>query len=381
VNKKVLSILFTFLYLGECFLNFAYANGSDFQGHVEKADTVKEQSDLFTGSLNKLHGKHVLLMTVSKVLDPNVSQKNDEFFAEVTNDLEGSGGIIIPIGTIAHGRIKQVANAKSLGRDGLLDLEFDYLITPDGRETPIKGRMSTRLHPAISTSNIIATDIGYTAAGGAIGGVLALVDLGLRNAIASQGSTVAGGAAIGSAIGLGVSLYRKGRNVLISPGDDIRVEMNTSTALPVYKKTAFLQHELYQDGLNVKIKDITYGKNPFGDVDIITLSLEISNMTNLTFSIYDLALINDYNTLFYPAVFGDAAGSIFKELKPGEKFSGEIPFSVDGIKRKFWLTFYDRKSNKALAKISINNAYRKISNKSKKQNKKLFKRKSDFYIQ
>ena len=262
-----------------------------------------------------------------------------------------------------------------------MDLEFDYLMTPDGREISIEGKMSTRLHPVVSASKIIATDIGYTAAGGVLGGALALVELGLSNAIASQGFTVAGGAAIGGTVGLGIALYRKGKNVLISPGDEIRVKINTSATLPVYKKTAFLQHELNQEGLDIKINDITYGKNPYGEVDTIILSLEISNMTNMTFSIYDLALINDYNILYYPAVFSNSANVVFKELRPSEKISCKIPFSVDNVKHKFWLTFYDRKNNKAVAKISINNAYRKISDNSKKQNNKLLKRKQDFYIQ
>jgi len=380
MNKKILSIIFISIYFIGSFLNLCYASENSFQGHAEKTDTT--QSELFTGSVDKLDKKDVLIMTVSQVLDGNFSRKNDEFFAEVTSDVEGNNGIIIPSGTVAHGKIKQVAGAKRLGRDGALDLDFDYLITPDGREIPIEGKMSTRLHPALAASKIFATDLGYTTAGGVIGGFFALNCFGLGQTIASQGSTVAGGAAVGSTLGLGVALYRKGKNVLISPGDEIRVKINTSVntsvPLPVYKKTAFLQHELKQEGLDVKISDVTYEKDLFGEISTITLTLEISNKTKMTFSIFDLALVNDFNSVYYPSIFGDSK-RLFTELKPGDSVSGKISFSVDNVKCKFRLTFFDRKSKKTVAEISIDNAYREISDKSKKQNEKFLKKKTNFY--
>lgn len=375
MNTKILSIFMISIYLGS-FLNIAY--GEAFHGHVEQTNNAKIQNELFTGKAEKLGRNDLLIMTVSQVLDSSFSKENDEFFAEVTDDIEVDGGILIPLGTIAHGRIKQLACAKRLGIDGALDLDFDYLITPDGREIPIKGKMSTKLHPIISTSKILATDIGYTAAGGVAGGIMGLSWFGLSNAVASQGSTIAGGAAIGGTIGLGAALYRKGKNVLISPGDEIRVKINTSEPLPVYKNTALLQHEFRQEGLDVEISDIAYEKNPFGEIDTINLALSISNETKINFSIYDMAIINNYNTIYYPATFGSDKTSIV-EIKPGDKVTVKIPFSVDNVKHKFWLIFYDKKNKSVIAKISINNAYRKISDKSKMQNEKVTKKKLDFY--
>lgn len=378
--KKILSLFFIliFIYFIESFLNFAYATADVFQGHAETTNSAQSQNELFTGAIKKLDRNEILIMTVSQVLDTNLSKKGSEFFAEVTNDVEGNSGILIPSGTIAHGKIKQIVSAKRLGQEGALDLYFDYLITPDGREIPIKGKMSTRLHPALATSKIVATDLGYTTVGGVTGGLLALVGLGLGPAITTQGCTVAGGAAVGSTVGLGISLYRKGKDVLISPGDEIRVKINTSMPLPVYKKTAFFQHELNQEGLDIKINDILYEKDPFGEVNIIKLFLTISNNTKITFSIFDLALVNNYNTAFYPAVFSDTT-SMFSELKPGDTATGSISYSVDNIKNKFNLIFYDNKRKKVVAEISLNNAYRDISDKSKNQNKKIMNNKTDFY--
>ena len=378
--KKIVAIMAFSIYLAGNLSNVALCALNDvFQGHAEKTEQAKEQSELFTGQVDNLDHKDILKMTVSQVLDASFAQEGDEFFAEVTNEVSGDKGVIIPSGTVAHGKIKQTFGAKRLGRDGSIDLDFDYLITPDGREIPIEGKMSTKLHPVAAASKIIATDVGYTAVGGVVGGFIALNWLGLEAAIASNGYTVAGGAAVGGVIGLGASLYRKGKDVLIAPGDEIRVKINTSVALPVYKETALLQHELNCEGLEIKINNITYEKDPFGESNTITLALTISNMTKMTFSSFDLSLVNDYNSVFHPSIFGDTK-LMFTQIKPGDRVAAKVSFSVDDVKRKFWLTFYDRKSRKSVAKISIDNAYRKVSDKTKKKNEKFFnKKKKNYY--
>ena len=349
------------------------------EGHAEKSDTYEQQlqKELFTGKVEHLERKDVINMTVSQVLDSNINMEGDEFFAEVTDEVMGDTGVIIPKGTIAHGRISQTGDAKRLGRQAWISLDFDYLVTPDGREIPIEGKMSTKLHPIAETSKIVAQDVGYTLAGGAVGGFMALNWLGLEAAIASQGYTVAGGAAIGGAIGLGMALIRKGNDVLIAPGDEIRVKINTSVPLPVYKESALMQHEMFYPGLDIHISDIKHEKDPFGEVNTITLTVMISNMSDKTFSGLDMALVNDYNSVFRPSIFGDTK-LMFKQIRPGDKFAGRVSFAVDNVNRSFCLRFYDSRKGTALTKISLDNAYRSVPEKTKKKNLRLRRRKTNF---
>lgn len=350
-----------------------------FQGHAEWDEQfARPEEELFTGKTETLEKKDIIEMTVSQVLDGSFSLEGDEFFAEVTQDVIGDKGVIIPRGTVAHGVIIQTAEAKRLGRNGYLDLSFDYLTTPDGREIPIEGKMSTRLHPVKEASKIIATDIGYTAAGGALGGIFALQALGIEAAIASNGYTLAGGAAVGGAIGLGMSLYRKGKNVLIAPGDEIRVKILSNVELPVYKETALKKEELKYPGLDIRIANILYEKDPFGEVNTITLSLSISNMSKKTFSGMDLTLVNDYNAVFNPSIFGDTR-LLFSQLKPGDRFAGKISFAVSNVKHSYWLTVNDRATKKPIAKVSLDNAYKNVSEDVKKRNAKIKKPKKNFY--
>ncbi|CCY62050.1 pEGA domain protein [Clostridium sp. CAG:967] len=373
--KKILSSI---LLLAFMTVNAA-AYSEVLEGHAEKTEEYQNrlQKELFTGEVEHLERKDIINMTVSQVLDSNINIEGDEFFAEVTDEVKGDKGVIIPKGTIAHGKITQTVDSKRLGRPGWITLDFDYLITPDGREIPIEGKMSTKLHPVAEASKIVVQDVGYTVAGGAVGGLLALNWLGLEAAIASQGYTLAGGAAVGGAIGLGMALIRKGHDVLIAPGDEIRVKINTTVPLPVYKETALMQHEMFYPGLDIQINDIKHEKDPFGEVNTITLSLLISNMSDKTFSGLDMALVNDYNAVFRPSIFGDTK-IMFKQIRPGDKLIGTVSFSVDNVNRKFWLTFYDRRSGSALTKISIDNAYRHVSEKTKKKNAKLRKKNTNF---
>lgn len=350
-----------------------------FQGHAEFDDQYSQlDKELFTDKKDTLDKKDVIEMTVSQVLDGSFSLEGDEFFAEVTSDVMGDKGVIIPKGTVAHGTIIQTSEAKRLGRDGHLSLSFDYLVTPDGREIPIEGKMSTKLHPLKAATKIIATDVGYTAVGGVAGGLFAIQALGLEAAIASQGYTVAGGAALGGTIGLGMSLYRKGKNVLIAPGDEIKVKILSNTELPVYREEALKQKEINYPGLDIRIANILYEKDPFGEVNTITLSLSISNMSKKTFSGMDLALMNDYNAVFNPSIFGDTK-LLFSQLKPGDRYAGKISFSVSNVKQSFWLIVNDRATNKPIAKISLDNAYKNVSDDVKKRNAKIKKGKKNYY--
>lgn len=338
-------------------------------------DYLPRQEEIFTGEIETLERKDVIHMTVSQVLDGSFTIEGDEFFAEVTTDVIGDKGVIIPKGTLAHGKIIETGDAKSMGRSAWLEMDFDYLITPDGREIPIEGHMSTKLNPVAEGSKIIAQDVGYTLAGGALGGFMALNFLGIESAIMSQGYTLAAGAAVGSAYGLGMALVRKGHNVLIAPGDEIKVKIKSNVELPVYKDEALMQHELFYPGIDIHISNIKHEKDPFDVANTMTLTVMITNHSDKTLSGLDMALINDYNAVFRPSIFGDTK-IMFKQIKPGEKIIGDISFAVDNLNRNFWLVFFDKKKGSPLMKVSIDNAYKKVSKRTKKKNNKIRQKKN-----
>lgn len=364
--KKLISSLILTSFLFTHLAVPVFAEGT-LHGHAEVTDEQRIKNEkMFTGEVDQLDSRDVIKMTVSQVLSSGYTEEGDEFFAEISNEVEGDKGVILPAGTIAHGCVREISDSKRLGRDGWIEVSFDYLITPDGREIPIKGKMSTKLNPVAGVAKNVAVSTGYTAAGGVIGGFFALNMFGLPAAIASQGYTVAGGAAVGGAVGLGMALYRKGKDVLISPGDEIRVKITSSVELPVFSKDALKQEEITYEGLNVKITNIAFEKDPFGEMNTITLALVVTNLTDKYFTGFDIALMNDMNASYFPSVFGDTS-LMFSKIKPGDRVSGKISFAVDNIKRKHWLVFYDRTKGAPIAKLSVDNAKRELDGKKKKK--------------
>ncbi|EKE03508.1 MAG: hypothetical protein ACD_20C00196G0004 [uncultured bacterium] len=336
----------------------AQSSSGSLQGTIEKTET-KEEKQLFTGEKKDLEKGTSLKMTVSQVISSGYNEEGDEFFAEITNDLNTPGGILIPAGTIAHGKVTTVGATKRLGRDAYISVNFDYLITPDGREIPIEASMTTKRHPVTSTAKVILEDTAYTVAGGVIGGFLALKFLGLGAAVASNGYTLAGGAGIGAIVGATASLARKGSEVLIAPGDEINVKIASEIELPVMLEEALKDEEKILEGLNVNITDYIIEKDPFGEANTITLTLNIDNKTSKTFSSFDMALVNDYNSVYYPSPFGNT-DLWFQKINPNSKMTGKLSFAVDNPKRKHWLVFYDTYSRKVLARISVKNAERRL---------------------
>ena len=135
MKKRLLSF---FIILGLCstFITPVYA--APIQGHVEETD-VKPQGgdDIFTDEVKQIEQNQIIHLTVSQVLNGATSIEGDEFFATVSTDVLADSGILLPVGTIAHGTIKNIVDPKRFNRDGYIELSFDYLITPDGREIPI----------------------------------------------------------------------------------------------------------------------------------------------------------------------------------------------------------------------------------------------------
>lgn len=337
-----------------------------FHGEVQMNS---DSSNTFTGESKTIKSGTNVDLTVSTVIGSDVSFEGDQFFAEVTDDVVVDKGVVIPMGTLAHGTITEVKQERRLGRDGFVTIKFDYLVTPDGREIPVEASMSTKSSPLKSFAKVALTDAGYTLAGGALGGLLALKVGGLGMAVASHGYTIAGGAALGGTIGAAGSLARKGKSLIINPGDQIKLKLSSDIALPVIKDSSLLEQDVNLDGLAVNIFDVKYEKDPFGSMNTITLGLDIVNKSNKSFTFFDVALVNESGGTFYPSPFADTS-MWFQKITANSKLNGYLSFSVDNPRQKHYLVFYDKYNRKQLAKISLKNAIKKLEETNPKFKKK-----------
>lgn len=340
-----------------------------FHGYAEINEEFKEDSSILSEERAMVEKGAKISMVVSNIINSENNVEGDEFFAEITSDVHTKKGIVIPAGSIAHGRIEEIEEAKRFNRDANVTLIFDYIATPDGREIPIDAKMTTKRNPIKNAAIVTAEHAGHAVAGGALGSLVALNTLGVVGAIATNGYTLAGGAAVGAVVGLGFAMSKKGDEILLAPGDEINVKMLANINLPVFNEEALIEEEIHHEKLNVKITSIRLEKDPFGEPNTITLGLTIVNKTDKTYSTFDMALMNENMATYYASPFGDTE-LWFKKIPPNGRIAGKVSFAVENPKQKLWLIFFDNFSKKPILKLSLNNSKREIEENNKKQKNK-----------
>lgn len=174
--------------------------------------------------------------------------KGDNFRATLVDDVRIGTKVIIPAGTIARGRAGDVKKNTYLSRGGIMNLTFDHIVTPIGKQIP--------LNVKITNSKYLGTDGVLTAGGGYLNAVNKNIDQGSNFLISSTEYAIKTGKSffrgypviitvpIGTSVGLAgaagifavkstVALFKKGENVKINPGDIIEVILKEALDVPV----------------------------------------------------------------------------------------------------------------------------------------------------
>lgn len=294
-------------------------------------------------------------MALTTTINTSTIQMGDEFFAKITRDYSVDGAVVIPKGTLIHGVCNERVEPGRLGRNGSMTTRFDYLITPDGREIPIEGKYSNKDSNLKRSAKLAAKGLGYSAVGGVIGAMMVMKYGGLAAVAASNGYALAGGAAIGGAIGLGTALAKKGKHQIITPGAELAIKLQEPIVLPSMTMPDPTAENFMPSGMKVTVLALHVGNDPFGEPTELTLTVDIVNKTPNTFTTFDIALEDEHGSTFYPSPFGDT-GLWFQQLKPNSRMVGYLSFSVDNPRLQHHLTFYKRYTREAVARIALTDA-------------------------
>jgi hypothetical protein len=293
----------------------------------------------------------VLELYLSTEIEAGVTKEGDEFFGKISRDVLADGRVVIPKGTVVHGVLSTLEGPKRAGRNGYITAQFDYLITPDGREVPIEGSGTTRDSKGKAAAKVVGRAAGYTAIGGVVGTVIVLQYGGLAAAVASHGCALAGGAAIGGAAGLTIAMLIKGKSVMLEPGAEMHVILSEPLKLPTMTMPDETAEDFSFPGLKVKVAGMRIDHHPSGGVSEITLTLDILNQTENTFSTFDIALEDELGNVFFPSSLGDTG-----IIKPSSHLNSNISFSVDNGKSRHKLVFFKPYSREPLAKFALTDA-------------------------
>lgn len=186
-----------------------------------------------------------------KLMNPISTSTNlegQEFQAILLTDQTQNDDVILPMGSLIRGSIKKIVPAKSLSRGAILYLDFDHVVTPNGRQIPltlsITGRSDMTFDGGISASQgykqaVIenwektcditktATNWGNETFEDVAGGWLRILTV----PVSAIGGGIAGGAySIGTDI---YALFAKGKNVNLKSNDCLNVILVEPIDIPV----------------------------------------------------------------------------------------------------------------------------------------------------
>ncbi len=331
------------------------ASGAPLNGSIIKTTQHADVPTVNANDIKEIAPGTTLDMVISTAVTAGVNVQGDEFFGKVSKDYTVDGKVVIPKGTIVHGLVEQMEGPKRAGRNGYISTKFDYMITPDGREIVIEGKSTTRDSSGKAAAKVVGRAAGFTLGGGVVGAVMVLRYGGLAAVAATNGYALAGGAAVGGALGLTSAMVTKGRNAMIQPGAEIRVKLSEDLHLPTVNMPDAAAENYALSGLQVKVLGMRFEKDPFGEPNEITLSLDVDNKTENTFSTFEIGLEDEYGNLFYPSPFGDT-GMWFSKITPNSHAANNLTFNVDNIKYQHKLVFFKQYSREPLAKIALTDA-------------------------
>lgn len=174
-----------------------------------------------------------------------IRTSGEDFSAILLNDQTADSDVVLPSGSLVRGNIKNIIPAKRMSKGAILYLDFDHVVTPNGRQLPLSlsivGRTDMTYDGGITTtrgySDAIKQSWGKT------------VDI-TKNSVEWGNDIVNDGpakyvtmplAAIGGGIGGGAffvydaiaDMIRKGKDVNISTGEVINVILVDPIDVPV----------------------------------------------------------------------------------------------------------------------------------------------------
>ncbi|MBP7211920.1 hypothetical protein KBA27_03715 [bacterium] len=185
-----------------------------------------------------------------ELIDPVTSfgsSAGDYFNAMLLDDQKAQTNIVLPAGSIVRGSLSKVVKARRLSRGAIVYLEFDHVVTPNGRQIPLAlsvyGRTDLTLDGGIYGSkgygealqNSWKKSVNITKTATNFG-----ADIGDNAFTGAKYVTIpvcaVGGAFGGGAFMMGDSvadLFKKGKDVLLNKGTILEVQLTYPIDVPV----------------------------------------------------------------------------------------------------------------------------------------------------
>ena len=173
--------------------------------------------------------------------------EGDSFVATMKNELSTGTNVILPSGSVVRGSVAQVNTAKRFSRGAKLYLDFDHIVTPNGRQIPLD--LAVCQYENIYYDGSLYKNLGYGEAvqknyERAVEITKNSTNYGLKAGESAPGIQylttpfcAVGGfiGGVGYWVGDSVAdMFRKGQDVYINKGDVLTVKLLNPIDVPVY---------------------------------------------------------------------------------------------------------------------------------------------------
>jgi peptidoglycan hydrolase-like protein with peptidoglycan-binding domain len=170
----------------------------------------------------------VISVQMNTTLSSRTSHVGDKFIATVTVPVYVNGQTVIPAGSVIEGRVTQVTPARRMSRSGMIAIDFDDLVFPNGTRVDLVGGLTStdpQTRRRIDDEGRVSAEGNkrvpvFIGGGGAIGAVLGGIAGGGRGAVLGG---ITGAAAGGAAI-----LLAKGEEAQVPSGTPFGVQLKQS---------------------------------------------------------------------------------------------------------------------------------------------------------
>jgi hypothetical protein len=193
-------------------------------GQVDNSQTSGPTNGAINGPLS-IPRDSILLVELESGLSTDASQRGDSFKARVIEPREFAGAIV-------DGRVTQVKRAGKVKGRSELQLEFEAIHFPDGRTTALKADVVELIdmgsrdeagtvdsEGGVKGRSTTKDDISRVGASTGIGAII--------GAVVGGGQGAAIGAAIGGGIGAGTVFTKRGQDVRLARGQQMKIRTAT----------------------------------------------------------------------------------------------------------------------------------------------------------
>jgi len=175
-----------------------------------------------------------IAFTLSDTLSTKSSRAGDDFSGVVSRSERIGNDIVIPEGSVVHGKVTHVERPGRVKGRAELNLRFEAVELPDGTELPIAASL-TELDEdeketvtdegGVKGEGSKKRDAATIGAGAGIGAAI--------GAITGGGQGAVKGGAIGASAGTGVVLVTRGKDINIKRGTELAIQLDRALTVPV----------------------------------------------------------------------------------------------------------------------------------------------------